>query len=422
MDYSVLQVVPLIRMRLNQLQEALPQLVELYAYHKRVVRGAPDFLAGYVMDWTFRYLQKEAAAPPKILPEHLNEAQQVRNLYLLQKQKKKVRDLLKKFQADINQYEEDYQRANLLGHRRNNYAGFRIPLGGGWEPTRLDHIPSQEEFDAYVQRREPFIISMPQLESQNERKTCSKSGTCLDKPASLGTNNTLEIFDEKFRSLSCPLFLENMGWGAVCAWNASYLCMAGGDEPVLLVTRSNVTDHFGITGEPKIRQSTSWCQHVQNVFRRNRTSSTAYFDFGSSSIGEDRHYFPLNRLRADLPVPSFLDPNLLARANKTQSRGSQRQLPRSQPKKLTFSVKMVSLWLGGGDNKTTTNCGLHYDAMDNFHALLQGHKVWTIFDPGDAPLLRYIAPVDFVLPDGTVHGRTSRGNLQFEKYVTTSKS
>jgi len=44
------------------------------------------------------------------------------------------------------------------------YRGFRVPRGadGRWRPTTFQHLPSGDEFDQYVTKREPILVSLGQ--------------------------------------------------------------------------------------------------------------------------------------------------------------------------------------------------------------------------------------------------------------------
>jgi len=357
-------------MRLGQVDLALPQLAALYQRNKLLAKGAPDFVAGYVLEWTLLNQNQTSSEisvsvqGPKS-PE-VTESQEILDV--------------------IDEYQRDYKNAISIAAKRNRYSGFRIPDAPGsqrkWSPVRLDHVPSRQEFMAFVQRREPFVISMPHPDSNADT---------LDRELDYLTDH-------------CPSLLEALGWGSTCSWNPDHLCSIGGEEPVQLVLRSNITQHFGVTGEPKARRETTWCSHVKRVFNRSRTEPTAYFDFGSCSKGEDKHYFPLNRLREEMPTPSFLHPSAAERKTKSH---------KYDP---VFEVDKVSLWLGGGGDIGAGNCGLHFDALDNFHIMLHGRKEWTIYDPGDAHLLHFISPANYVLPDGTIRTHQNLVNLQFEKY------
>jgi len=109
--------------------------------------------------------------------------------------------------------------SQLQGQFKSDYTGFSIPLepynnigtceeeenectdddsngrSGGlprissWQPDRLDHIPTREEFEEYKRQRKPFIVSV---------------------------NNTDDV--------SCPPTLVGLGLESACQWDAEYLC------------------------------------------------------------------------------------------------------------------------------------------------------------------------------------------------------
>lgn len=396
-------------MRLNQYENALPMLANLYSTHKHKRKSTPDFIAGYAMEWTYRYLLKQSGAKS----EHAN------------------------IQTILAQYQQDYKDASRQAMHKNNYRGFTV--SAGWIPQKLTYVPTREEFLYFVRRREPFIISMPQNPGNHQPLTDYSlyGGHPLSQPINFDSIHKIADEEQGCENLqneltiACPPLVTQLGWTAICHWNSSYLCKVGGEEPIQLVLRSNVTHHLGVTGEPKRRLSSNWCAHVRDVLRANRTTATPYFDFGSRTRGEDLHYFPLNRLQEDIPIPSFLKPL------KTEHK---RMMTDMHNKGMTFDVDTVNLWFGGGAdekycelasmpsnmNDTCTiafdeygnsrNCGLHYDAMDNMHFLIQGQKRWTIYSPMDASRLHYIAPVHSVSPDGGIKTQSESANLQFEKY------
>jgi hypothetical protein len=388
-----MQIVPLIRMRMGHLAAALPLLATLYDTHKASAKGAPDFLTGFVMEWTANTLRAQ------VLPGSNASQQQV----------EAATAALLAAAAALKDYHEQYVNATAVGVARNNYAGFRIPAAAPgvqpWQPRRLQHLPTRAEFAGYVRRREPFVISLP----------APVAGQTANGSATRGAHH----------HLPCPQLAEALGWGAVCRWDVASLCAAGGDEEVVLMKRSAETSHFGITGDPRPRTRATWCAHVRHLFDAGRTEATSYFDFGSARRGEALHFFPLHRLRDGLPMPSFLRPA----AGERQAAGTRRS-----GGTVVFDVDAVSLWLGGsaaakaaptaattmeqeeGGGQGDNNCGLHFDAMDNFHVMLAGRKDWTVYDPADAPRLQFIAPTNFVLADGTVRGRQSSANIQFDKY------
>jgi hypothetical protein len=58
--------------------------------------------------------------------------------------------------------------------------------------------------------------------------------------------------------------------------------------------------------------------------------------------------------------------------------------------------------MGSARPDNAGQCGLHYDALDNFHVLLSGYKRWKIYSPADALNLDYVLPVVNVSEDGDI--------------------
>ena len=80
----------------------------------------------------------------------------------------------------------------LRGQYSDSAIGPRIAR---WKPSRLDRIPTKEEFERYRAAREPFIISVG----------------FQQEPISDDPHN-------------CSQTLHALGWSQVCKWNAEYLC------------------------------------------------------------------------------------------------------------------------------------------------------------------------------------------------------
>ena len=174
-------------MRLGQIDEAFPQFATLYEMYKRLGKGSPDYLVGYIAEWTLFYLEKQ-------------------NNTALSAESLKV----------MAEYKQDYSRAIANAAVKNHYIGFRVP-NATWTPTRLTKLPTRAEFAAYVRRREPFILSMPET-------------TPATADSDSNTNQGQHV-------LSCPRLATELGWDSVCTWNASYLCEKGGHEPVQVRNR-----------------------------------------------------------------------------------------------------------------------------------------------------------------------------------------
>ncbi len=58
--------------------------------------------------------------------------------------------------------------------------------------------------------------------------------------------------------------------------------------------------------------------------------------------------------------------------------------------------------MGSAKPENAGQCGLHYDALDNFHVLLSGRKKWKIYSPADALNLDYVLPTLNVSADGDI--------------------
>ena len=107
----------------------------------------------------------------------------------------------------------------------------------------------------------------------------------------------------------------------------------------------------------------------------------------------------------------------------------------------------ATFWMGSAARENAGQCGLHYDALENFHVLLSGRKVrltdtlamllikrnqprtadgffwftcsfdapcqrWKIYSPADALNLDYILPVQNVSEEGDIHQVDWDGDLK----------
>ena len=103
-----------------------------------------------------------------------------------------------------------------------------------------------------------------------------------------------------------------------------------------------------------------------------------YFHFGSALSGDGVYRFPLNRLRKDIPTPTFIEHN-------TVDGGDEVGGVRSAPMKIpapefsdtecsirSFRTALAALWMGQTSSRDRMNSGLHFDVMDNLHIVVSG--------------------------------------------------
>ena len=220
-----------------------------------------------------------------------------------------------------------YERS--IRPEKNLYTGFKIPAASSakaesptsqgtagsavaptssWVPTRLTHIPSQEEFLYYSARREPFIISIPDDGSRTPLATEE-------------ANRTL------FR---CAPLCHAFNWTNACCSRltaVSELCKRSSAMPSVALAASRIgTSRLNEGGAATTSQGTTarvempFCDFLKWLTRPNIADAGAesgpqyFFDsastksFGPLVDGQRNPYdFPLSLLVDDIPPPLFLN-------------------------------------------------------------------------------------------------------------------
>jgi len=57
--------------------------------------------------------------------------------------------------------------------------------------------------------------------------------------------------------------------------------------------------------------------------------------------------------------------------------------------------------------------GMHYDNLDNIHAVVRGRKRWRIMSPKDALKMEYVIPPDSVSKDGYLEAQMRPEEYQY---------
>jgi mannose-6-phosphate isomerase-like protein (cupin superfamily) len=109
---------------------------------------------------------------------------------------------------------------------------------------------------------------------------------------------------------------------------------------------------------------------------------------GMDSRSDDIYKSPLNKLKGDIPTPSFL-------------------------KDAWDNMTAVNLWMGNSYEGPTTS-RLHMDAMDNVYVVLKGHKDFVVYPPNLSNYMRTISPTISVAPNGH--------SFQFKNAVNSNDS
>ena len=59
--------------------------------------------------------------------------------------------------------------------------------------------------------------------------------------------------------------------------------------------------------------------------------------------------------------------------------------------------------MGSASPDNPGTCGLHFDALENFHVLLSGHKKVKLYSPADAMKMDYVLPMANVSENSDFH-------------------
>lgn len=371
-------------------------------------------------------------------------------------------------QATITAARKDYNDMMAVTH--NDYRGFTLPsppplrVGPGgkyrvreskWTPKRFTTMPSREVWHDYMQRREPFILSLDALSDESspshsveelygpvgEANVWESLDGSAERPKSPvasqraraneiqrrgGTsssyirllhtkesNQLVQHLDSPganssaLATSSCPSLMKAFGW-RTCQWDNEYLCKKAGAETVSLASQNLDNGMPVFSGTSRLRREyVRYCDYVDMIFdpEFNITSPT-YFDAGSiaerksgassiyqgnSSTGNSIYGFPLDRMREDIPMPSLFED-------------------------YDLDPKGVSFWMGAAKLERPGISGLHYDRFDNFHVLLRGRKDWKVFAPSDAENMEYVVPPHYTSPTGDVDQLQGHKQVHYYRY------
>ena len=350
---------PLVKLRLRKYLEA----AELFVAARKTLEY--DYVNAFLFEWTVEKLKTEGYPVPRHIAAAYNESKEM-------------------YRTKIAQALDLYQ-------------GF-TPPNSDWTPHRFRCIPSYDEVKQYVDRREPFIISPVDEECDGETGECSADTS--GKP-------------------QCPPLLKQLGWQNVCTWDADRFCSVAGNKQVSLAMKSDDSVETFSGSTTNTRNFIDFCSYARAVLApdspsQNLSKNMGYFDAGSANAiagtlthidGSFGYDFPLDRLKDDIPTPTFL------------------QQPPDQPRAIdiafnhtadqtVFSIYSATYWLGSAAEENAGECGLHYDALENFHFLLSGKKKWKIYSPADALKLDYILPILNITEDGDIYQMEWDGDLK----------
>lgn len=124
--------------------------LNVLGYHQDAIEFYVKLLERYPLDFGVAYLLRDTLS---VLAAHGEVVAAKYDKYL-----EKTRELA----------------GQMMKHGKNKYNGF-VPLkdsdGSQWQPRRFDRLLSAENFEGFVRRREPFIISFGSIEELGKRET-----------------------------------------------------------------------------------------------------------------------------------------------------------------------------------------------------------------------------------------------------------
>jgi hypothetical protein len=440
MPAQLKHLTPLVDLYAKQYPEAMRGLAAVYADGDKR-SDSPEFLIGFLLFWLEARLREDGNSTGVLDDPFI--------------------------QGTIATARRDYDA--MMRVSVNDYRGFVLPsppplrVGPGdtyklretkWKPTRLDHIPTREEWHGFMRRREPFIISLegpafpdktiapsaddlygpmspvdtwgsadddPVLHQRARAGSIQqRGGTSSSYVRLLHTHESdrhknssaVATPDASARAVardSCPLLMQAFGWNT-CNWDQEYLCHHAGAETVSLAS-ANRDNRAGISvfsGTSRLRRHyIKYCDYVHSIFDPHHNISAAtYFDAGSiaerksgassiyqaaSSTGASIYGFPLDRMHEDIPIPKVFG-------------------------EVGLDPKGVSFWMGTAREDDPGVSGLHYDRFDNFHVLLRGQKEWKVFSPADAMNMEYVVPPHYVSTSGDVDQLQGHKQVEYYRY------
>jgi hypothetical protein len=434
---------PLIDLYAHQYTEAIRGLAAVYA-DGDPRSDSPEFLIGFLLFWLETRIREEGNSTGVL-------------------QDPFVRDTIAAARKDYDA---------MMEVSVNDYRGFVLPsppplrVGPGdtyhlretkWKPTRLDHMPTREEWQGFMRRREPFILSLQGPAAPD--KTSAPSAEDLYGPMgpvdTWGSNTSAEDPVQRQRARagsiqqrggtsssyirllhthesdrqktaaaagapnassaqavaydSCPLLMQAFGWNT-CNWNEEYLCHHAGAETVSLASanRDNGANISVFSGTSRLRRRyIKYCDYVHSIFDpHHNISSPTYFDAGSIA---ERKSGASSIYQAVSSTGTSIYGFPLDRM--------QADIP--MPEVFTevgLDAKGVSFWMGTAHEDDPGVSGLHYDRFDNFHVLLRGRKEWKVFSPADVMNMEYVVPPHYVSASGDVDQMQGHKQVEYYRY------
>ena len=414
---------------------------------------SPEFLVGFLLFWLEKQLLDKGDANATLQDGKVRET--------LVAAREDYNDMLK---AGINRYRGFVppRPPPLRVHPGEKYRLRRTK----WQPTRLDHIPTPEEWHGYMQRREPFIIS---LEQTRDPPSTSSEGEIL----ATGSNNATDLYgllglttdgddaetihsrhavkQQRARaseiqrrggssssyvrllhtkesdrmataqptatndsagvvassSAACPLLTQAFGWNT-CNWESEYLCHKAGAETVSLASQNVDSGAPVFSGTTRLRREfVRYCDYVRMIFdpEFNITAPT-YFDAGSIA---ERKSGASSIYQTAAATGKSIYGFPLDRMKE--------DIPMPAIfKEAGLKPQGVSFWMGAATPDRPGISGLHYDRLDNFHVLLRGRKEWKVFSPADAMHMEYVVPPHFVDTIGEVDQLQGYKQVEYYRY------
>lgn len=243
-----------------------------------------------------------------------------------------------------------YQR--VAGAATSAYTGFRP--SANWTPRRMEQLPTVDEFEVHVERREPLIIS----------------------------------------AQGAPGLDGLLGWSTQ-RWTGDYLLQTAGDVKVVAerVARSTrvralspESDPVPVLGSAVTvrRERVEFRDFLQRAYlAEHDTDWVEYLNLegGAKAHGEDGlHHGVLGALREDVPPPTFL-------AGITN--GS-----------FGHTLSKAHVWMSQVPASTSSRSHMAMDPEDSLYVLVRGRQRICIVAPSEATSLRTVSPTYHTAENG----------------------
>ena len=328
----------------SELYDARRQLARALSYFGREPEAISEIISAYEggkVDFGLAFMLRNAMSRSMVDSEELKEA---------------VKQIIN---------EIDLQYDSILSLGTNEYAGFIVPEDGSWSPKRFSVCATGEPlsfppltddaFIDHINRREPFIAVACSLKHSLGWSTHQWTQKYLLEAA-----GELEVEVEMMR------WARSNGGAASFGHNVNTL-------RAVVPFSTFLSSHYAPSEE-------GFCSEIENAQQcaadSNHTVTRYYMNTQDvSPVGdiEAPYNALLTKLKADIPIPSFLSRNV-------------------------ENISKVNLWMGRTDGATKSR--LHMDALDNVYVLTEGEKQFKLYSPDNALNMRTVFPTFAVSPNG----------------------